>query len=399
LNSNYLNKEDKTLTEKERELRQLMAEKQTHIQNLLADNRIDEAESATEELKAIRREFDIVQTMNDVVPAAAPFGGTQPREESKDVDTTHVFAQLLRNRHDSLSDTELSFAKSMAVRNAANMNEGAGEAGGFIVPTDEQTKINELKRALNPLSALVRVENVNTMSGTRVLEKASDMTPFASVAELAAISEIDGPKFIQVKYAIKKFAGILPISEELLADSDQNLLAYVNGWLAKKSVATENAQILAVLKTLTKAPLTNLDGIKEILNVTLDPTISLMSSVLTNQDGFNFLDKQKDTDGRYLLQPNPLDSTQKLLFGKPVTVVSNKVLPTDASVASTKKAPVIIGSFTDAVVLFDRQATTLTGTSVGGDAWKRDSYDVKAVTRIDVQKFDDKAVVFGELTI
>ena len=387
------------MTEKERELRQLMAEKQTHIQNLLADNRIDEAESATEELKAIRREFDIVQTMNDVVPAAAPFGGTQPREEVKDVDTTHVFAQLLRNRHDSLSDTELSFAKSMAVRNAANMNEGAGEAGGFIVPTDEQTKINELKRALNPLSALVRVENVNTMSGTRVLEKASDMTPFASVAELAAIGEIDGPKFTQVKYAIKKFAGILPISEELLADSDQNLLAYVNGWLAKKSAATENAQILTVLKMLTKAPLTNLDGIKEILNVTLDPTISLMSSVLTNQDGFNFLDKQKDTDGRYLLQPNPLDSTQKLLFGKPVTVVSNKVLPTDASVASAKKAPVIIGSFTDAVVLFDRQATTLTGTSVGGDAWKRDSYDVKAVTRIDVQKFDDKAVVFGELTI
>lgn len=387
------------MTEKERELRQLMAEKQTHIQNLLADNRIDEAESATEELKAIRREFDIVQTMNDVVPAAAPFGGMPQQEEAKDVDTTHVFAQLLRNRHDSLSDVELSFAKSMAVRNAANMNEGAGEAGGFIVPTDEQTKINELKRALNPLSALVRVENVNTMSGTRVLEKASDMTPFASVAELAAIGEIDGPKFTQVKYVIKKFAGILPISEELLADSDQNLLAYVNGWLAKKSVATENAQILAVLKTLTKAPLTNLDGIKELLNVTLDPTISLMSSVLTNQDGFNFLDKQKDTDGRYLLQPNPLDSTQKLLFGKPVTVVSNKVLPTDTSVASAKKAPVIIGSFTDAVVLFDRQATTLTGTSVGGDAWKRDSYDVKAVTRIDVQKFDDKAVVFGELTI
>lgn len=387
------------MTEKERELRQLMAEKQTHIQNLLADNRIDEAESATEELKAIRREFDIVQTMNDVVPAAAPFGGMPQQEEPKDVDTTHVFAQLLRNRHDSLSDTELSFAKSMSVRNAANMNEGAGEAGGFIVPTDEQTKINELKRALNPLSALVRVENVNTMSGTRVLEKASDMTPFASVAEFAAIGEIDGPKFTQVKYAIKKFAGILPISEELLADSDQNLLAYVNGWLAKKSVATENAQILAVLKTLTKAPLTNLDGIKDLLNVTLDPTISLMSSVLTNQDGFNFLDKQKDTDGRYLLQPNPLDSTQKLLFGKPVTVVSNTVLPTDTSMASTKKAPVIIGSFTDAVVLFDRQATTLTGTSVGGDAWKRDSYDVKAVTRIDVQKFDDKAVVFGELTI
>lgn len=386
------------MTEKERQLRQDMAKKQAYIQDLLKDNRLDEAESATNELKELRRQFDVLQTVADTVPDVTAAFVTE-QEDEKDVDMTHVFAQLLRNKGNLLTPQEVKAARGMAVSNAAgNLNEGTNEQGGFIVPVDAQTKINELKRTLNPLSSIVRVENVNTMSGTRVMEKAADITAFAPVAEFATIGETDAPKFTQIKHLIKKYAGILPMSEELLADTDQDLLNYVYRWLAKKSVITENAQILALLKTLTKAPLTSIDSVKDVLNVTLDPAISLLSSVVTNQDGFNYLDKQKDSEGRYLLQPNPLDSTQKMLFGKSVTVLSNKVLPTDAA-GGTKKAPLLIGSFEDAVILFDRQATTLVGTSIGGDAWKRDSFDIKAVMRFDVQKFDDQAVVYGELAL
>lgn len=387
------------MTERERELRQKMAEKQTHIQDLLKENRLDDAEAVTDELRGLKREFDLLQEVQDlsVAPPPAAQGKQDPAPE--DVDTTHVLAQLLRNRSGVLNEAELKAAKRMLVQDvASDLREGTNEQGGFIVPVDAQTKINELKRTLNPLSALVSVENVNTMSGTRVMEKAADITAFGAVAEMANIAETDAPKFTQVKYTIKKYAGILPMSEELLADTDQDLLNYVYRWLAKKSVVTENAQILAVLKTLTKTPLTDLDTVKDVLNVTLDPAISLLASVLTNQDGFNYLDKLKDKDGDYLLQPNPLDPTQKLLFGKPVTVVSNKVLPT-AVAATDKKVPVLIGSFKDAVILFDRQATSLVGTSVGGDAWKRDSFDIKAVTRFDVQKFDDQTVVYGELKL
>ena len=339
------------MTEQERQLRQDMAKKQAYIQDLLKDNRLDEAESATNELKELRRQFDVLQTIADTVPDVAATSVTE-QEDVTDVDMTHVIAQLLRNKGNLLTSREVKAARGMAVSNVAgNLNEGTNEQGGFIVPVDAQTKINELKRTLNPLSSIVRVENVNTMSGTRVMEKAADITAFAPVAEFATIGETDAPKFTQVKYLIKKYAGILPMSEELLADTDQDLLNYVYRWLAKKSVITENAQILALLKTLTKAPLTSIDSVKDVLNVTLDPAISLLSSVVTNQDGFNYLDKQKDSEGRYLLQPNPLDSTQKMLFGKSVTVLSNKVLPTDAA-GGTKKAPLLIGSFEDAVVLF-----------------------------------------------
>ena len=54
---------------------------------------------------------------------------------------------------------------------------------GIIVPQDIQTRINELMRTLNDLSQYIRVERVNTLSGSRVLEKDEDMVPFAVVDE------------------------------------------------------------------------------------------------------------------------------------------------------------------------------------------------------------------------
>ena len=44
------------MTEKERELRQKMAEKQTRIQDLLKENRLDDAEAVTDELRGLKRE-------------------------------------------------------------------------------------------------------------------------------------------------------------------------------------------------------------------------------------------------------------------------------------------------------------------------------------------------------
>lgn len=382
------------MTEKERELRQRMAAKTEEIQNLLRENKLDEAEAATAELRNMKRELDVLATIEDFAAAPPPAVPGAAGEPADEVNEDHVIAQMLRQGQ--LTDAEKKYAHGL-VRAAGNLNEGTPASGGFLVPVDAQTRINELKRALNPLSAVVRVENVGTHTGTRVLEASADITAFAAVNELATIAETDGPTFTQVTYTVNKYAGILPMSKELLADTDQNVLSYVFEWLAKKAVVTENTEIVKVLKTLSKAPITTLDDVKTVLNVTLDPAVSLSAVAVTNQDGFNFLDALKDKDGDYLLQPNPLDPTQKLLFGKPVTVVANRVLPTDT--AAGKKAPLILGSLTDAVVLFDRQQVTLEGTSVGGNSFLRDSYDIKAVTRFDVQKFDPQAAVFGELKL
>ena len=379
------------MNEKERELRQKMAAKNEEIRGLMNEGKLDDAEQATEELRRLKRELQVEITLGENSVDTVPPEARQHKNHDNDIDVNQIMARALRGNQLSKEENEL------LVR-ASTLNEGTGKDGGFIVPKDVQTAINELKRTLNPLDELVRVEKVATMSGERTYEKLSTMTAFPNVAELSNIANLETPEFNRVEYKVQKYAGILPISSELLADTDQNLLNYLYRWLAKKDTITRNTEIAKLINTLTKKPITGIDGLKDILNVDLDPAIALTSIILTNQDGYNYLDKLKDTQGHYLLQPNPLNPTEKMLSGKVVKVVSNKVLPTDTS-GSSKNAPVIIGDLTEAITLFDREAITLLGTNIGGNAFVTDGYNIRGTLRFDTKIVDNEAAVFGQLKL
>ena len=379
------------MNEKERELRQKMAAKNEEIRGLMNEGKLDDAEQATEELRRLKRELQVEITLGENSVDTVPPEARQHQNHDNDIDVNQIMARALRGN-------QLSKEENEVLVRASTLNEGTGKDGGFIVPKDVQTAINELKRTLNPLDELVRVEKVATMSGERTYEKLSTMTAFPNVAELANIANLETPEFNRVEYKVQKYAGILPISSELLADTDQNLLNYLYRWLAKKDTITRNAEIAKLINTLTKKPITGIDGLKDILNVDLDPAIALTSIILTNQDGYNYLDKLKDTQGHYLLQPNPLNPTEKMLSGKVVKVVSNKVLPTDTS-GSSKNAPVIIGDLTETITLFDREAITLLGTNIGGNAFVTDGYNIRGTLRFDTKIVDNEATVFGQLKL
>ena len=379
------------MNEKERELRQKMAAKNEEIRGLMNEGKLDDAEQATEELRRLKRELQVEITLGENSVDTVPPEARQHQNHDNDIDVNQIMARALRGN-------QLSKEENEVLVRASTLNEGTGKDGGFIVPKDVQTAINELKRTLNPLDELVRIEKVATMSGERTYEKLSTMTAFPNVAELANIANLETPEFNRIEYKVQKYAGILPISSELLADTDQNLLNYLYRWLAKKDTITRNTEIAKLINTLTKKPITGIDGLKDVLNVDLDPAIALTSILLTNQDGYNYLDKLKDTQGHYLLQPNPLNPTEKMLSGKVVKVVSNKVLPTDTS-GSSKNAPVIIGDLTEAITLFDREAITLLGTNIGGNAFVTDGYNIRGTLRFDTKIVDNEAAVFGQLKL
>ncbi|WP_239646717.1 phage major capsid protein [Bacillus zhangzhouensis] len=48
---------------------------------------------------------------------------------------------------------------------------------------------------------------------------------------------------------------------------------------------------------MKKVEIEGLDGIKKALNVTLDPLVSPGAIMMTNQDGYNWLDTLKDGEG------------------------------------------------------------------------------------------------------
>ena len=275
----------------------------------------------------------------------------------------------------------------------------AGTDGGFLVPEDVATRINEIRRSLNPLSELFSVETVTALKGWRVMDNFPS-EGMKKVEEMAAIDNKDKPAFSRITYALDKFGLMLPISNELAEYEEAGLFNYLSRWFAKKGVLTENAMLLALLNSLTPNIIeasSEINQIKHTLNVDLDPAISLNAALVTNQSGFDLLDNLEDKNGRPLLMENPKDPTQQLFKGRPIKVMSDKVLPNVDNAG--QKAPLFVGDCSQLATLFRRNTLEIKSTDVGGDAWKTDSIEMRGLAHMGVSKFDTAAVCYRQLTL
>ena len=274
------------------------------------------------------------------------------------------------------------------------MAEGSDEDGGLTVPKDVRTKIMEMRRSEDSLETLVNVERVNTKSGSRVIERLADQTPFDNVDEDAEFPEVSTPQFDLIKYEVKKKGGILKVTRELLEDSAENIMAYLKKWISKKAKATRNFMIVKKIREICdglEVPVRGCDDLKDIFNVRLDPAITTGSTVVTNQSGFNFLDKLKNEKGDYILQKDPTQSTRRLLFGiYPVKVVSNKTLKNIGG-----KVPIVCGDLKEAITIFDRETLAVDITNIAAGAWEKDQTKIKARERLDIQTVDPDAIIMG----
>jgi HK97 family phage major capsid protein len=383
-----------------RELLEQISNKKEAAKQLLAENKIEEAKAMKAEIVALQEKFDIAKDLYDDEKNQVQNLAPVPQPVTEKATYKDVFMKAIRGY--SLNGEERELLASNYVKSINNrLSAGTGADGGYIVPEDIQTAINQLKMTVDNLEQYVNVQPVSTNKGTRVLEKRADSTPFVALSEYGdpnAMQEIASPQFDPLSYAIEDYAGFLPAPNDLLNDTDQSLEAYLRQWIAKKSKATRNSLILAALNTLAKTPIADVDGIKDILNVTLDPAFSVGATIFTNQDGFNYLDKLKDNEGKYLLQPDPTNATGKILFGRRVVVLSNKTIPT-AVAGNVSNVPIIVGDLKEAVVLWDRQQMMLDMTTVGGNAWRTNTTEFRAIEREDVTLWDSEAVVYGQLDI
>lgn len=386
-----------------REMLQALADKKAEVRGLLGENKVTEAEKIMDEVRALQKKVDMQMELEEADDPTSDKGTlVNSRTDAElEAEYSRVFLRGLRRQRISADDRSIISEYNRSVQ-AAVMHEG-GAAGiplgdsSLIVPQDIETKINELMRSLNDLSQYVRVETVNTLSGSRVLELDAAMTPFQAIAEYGQFQESDNPQFVPVQYSLVKRGGYLPLTSELLQDSDQNILQYITNWIARKHVVTKNTLITTLLGGLNPVPLADLDAVKNVLNVTLDPAIGASATVLTNQDGYHWLDTQVDGNGRYLLVDDITQPGRKLLFGRPVAVIANRYLSSMAGPPAL--APIFIGNGQQLAVLFSRGKYELAATSEGGDAWRRDTTELRTITRDDLVLWDTNAVVYGQLAI
>lgn len=276
-------------------------------------------------------------------------------------------------------------------RNAAvGSKEDDGTNAGLTIPKDIQTAIHGLVRQYNSLQEYVTVESVSTTSGSRVYEQWSDITALANLEdETTSITDIDAPKLALIKYAIKRYAGMLTATNSLLKDTAENILAWLNSWVAKKVVVTRNKAILEKIAALPSKPtITKFDDIKDLALKGVDPAIRSTSFFMTNTSGLATLAKVKNAMGDYLLQRDPTQPERYLLEGKQVVEIADRWLADNAGAH-----PLYFGDLKQAVTLFDREHMSIESSSVAGDAFGLDQTKIRVIDRFDVVTTDSEAFV------
>lgn len=379
-----------------RELLDSIKNKKQEVKDLCKAGKIEDAAKAKEELKDLQAQFDLLydleaDKLDDMEDKAAAGTAKKVLDKTKNIANAFVNAIKAAAGKGALSDEDKEILNSM--------NEGKDEDGGLTVPKDIRTAVKELRRSEDALETLVNVEPVRTLSGSRVIERYADQTPFDNVDEAAEFPEVSTPQFEKIDYKVKKKGGILKVTQELLSDTAENIIAYLKKWIAKKAKATRNFMIVKKIREITadaEIPVEDLDDLKKIFNILLDPAIALTAGVVTNQDGYNWLDTLKDKDGKYILQPDPTKPTSMLLFGKyPVKKVSNKTMPS-VTVEGGYKVPIVCGDLKEAITIFDRETLTIDISDKAGDLWKTDQTGIKVRERLDIQSVDEEAIIMAE---
>ncbi|HGN5216735.1 TPA: phage major capsid protein [Streptococcus pyogenes] len=276
------------------------------------------------------------------------------------------------------------------IKNMVSSDE-TNEAGhaGLTIPKDIQTTIRALVRQYDSLQEYVTVESVSMTSGSRVYEKWSDVTALVEIDEEGKkIGDNDDPELATIKYLIKRYAGITTVTNSLLKDTAENIIAWLSNWIAKKVVVTRNAKILAAIDTLpTKPTLAKWDDIID-LEAKVDPAIKRTSRFLTNTSGFTALKKVKNAMGDYLMERDVKSPTGYAIDGFPVKEVGDRWLADKAG-----SHPLYFGDLKQAVTLFDRENMSLLATNVGAGAFETDTTKIRVIDRFDVTTVDNEAFV------
>lgn len=273
------------------------------------------------------------------------------------------------------------------IRSQGQVRDGLSTVNAdVVIPKEVIGEVFDLKRQRYNLAQYATVKEVSNGQGKYPVATNQEAT-LATKEELALIADVEAEMFTPVEYKVETRAGKIALSNEVVEDAAVDIVAEVKAQLEKLVENTDNANIIKKLKAFTKVTGTGLDDLKKVNNVTLDPALS--KTVIVNQDSFNYLDTLKDADGRYILQPDVTAASGYSLFGNPVVIVSNKLLP--SPVEGTY--PMIMGDIAQAIFVARRNQVTT--------QWEQFDYysqGLAVIVRNDYQVIDSDAARYIEIT-
>lgn len=316
-------------------------------------------------------------------------GGTKDATKAKES------ASFIRAALKKFSGTKLTEAEDALLLPSVTYPNGEhGE--GYILPQDIRTKIKEKLRQFRSLREACGYLKTTALTGSYPSDddETEGLIDFTDGTDGTYVTD---PTFTPVSWSLKEKGAFIKISNTLLSLTDNDLINYIVKRFAKKAVITENAMAKAKLEAnKTAKTLSGWEALKESINVDLDPDVLYNTKIITNQDGFNALDKAIDLNGRAVLQPDPTQPTKRLFMGYPVEVYSNAMLPSDST---NNVAPIYYGNIEDGVQFVDLDNIAFASSKEAG--FMSNTTICRLIEWVDVVQADasDKCYCFGKLAL
>ncbi|SER07189.1 phage major capsid protein [Streptococcus gallolyticus] len=369
-----------------------IVDKTAQVKNALEADNLEKARTIKNEIDTAKAELKTAKADLELFEATKVSGGAENkagREIETDDMTYRDKVNAFLHSKGAVVNEGLRFNGKDEVLIAMNeitpTTDGVKKADTTKVTSEElvTTPIREIKTTVD-LKPFTTIYPAKKASGKYpILKKAT--SKMVSVAELEKNPALAKPEFDEVDWAVETYRGAIPVSQESVDDADVDLISIVTETVGQIKVNTTNAAIANVLKSFTAKTVANVDDIKKILNVDLDPAYDV--AFVVSQSFYQILDTLKDENGRYLLQDSITAVTGKVLLGKPVFVLSDEIL------GEAGEAKAFIGDFKRGVLFADRKDLGLRW----ADNEIYGQY-LQAVLRFDVEKVDAKAGYFVTFT-
>ena len=356
---------------------------------------IEKANGLMDEVDALQKEFDTEKRLYEAEKASGAVSATttveDPAQTPEDKTAVTGEGMIAKQVRAILNPGKFGADKSLV--------ESVDADGGYTVPEDVQTQVNQWPEIQDSLLSEIDVVPVSTIKGSRTYQKKADTEAFIDIDENGEITkEIAAPQFERITYAIQNRAGFMPVSNDLVNDSDANIMGLVTQWLGRANIATANAKILEIINAKAKVAFNGIAGIKHAVNVTLGQAYKHGIKIITNDDGLDYLDNLVDKNGRHLLNPDPTNPAQlQLRCGTvvvPIKVLQNKTLASDGT-----KIPFIVGDLKQGIRKYDRQSMSLMASNVAVignfNAFAMNMTLIRAILRDDYKALDNDAYVYG----
>lgn len=306
----------------------------------------DELKELDEETKATEIQEAKPKEQQSQPESAEPTSNTNPIDK-KDKEEKRSMEVILNDKKETYTRSINQF-----IRTKGEKRDGLTTVGAeAVIPVDRITKPEKQPKKVVDLRQHVGRVPVTTGTGSYPILRANK-NKMTSVDELVKNPELAKPEFTKVNYEIATYRGYIPVSQEALDDSNIDLGGLVAEHIQLQSLNTSNAEIAKKLQTATAKTVTDIDGLKDIVNVTIDPAYNV--KFIASQSFFNELDKMKDNDGRYLLQQDVTVASGYKLLGREVVVMADDVIGT---AAGNKVA--FVGDPSLFVKFFDRQQASV----------------------------------------